>query len=318
MLEPIAWYILFAAFVLDFVMADPKGLPHPVIWMGNAIVFFEDLFRKGIKSPFFSGLIFALFLIGTTFVISWGMIRLCFSIHWVVGQMVNVFLLFYCFSSKSLEKAGMAVFDALGEKNIQKARQQVGMIVGRQTAHLDESAITRAGIETIAENFVDGFLSPLFFALIGGVPAALAYKMINTLDSMVGYQNEKYILFGRAAAKIDDAANYIPARISVLLIAMASSCFSIKRGKDALKTAYTEGRAHKSPNAGFPEAAFSGALEIKLGGPNYYHGTLVEKPYIGKRYQDPKRTDIKRACDLMMLSSFLATIISCLWLLILL
>jgi adenosylcobinamide-phosphate synthase len=317
MFESIEWYIIFAAFVLDFVLGDPVFLPHPVIYMGNAISFFESPFRKLIKDPFFSGLVFALFLICSTFLFSTVLISSCFSIHPILGQVISAITLFYCFSSKSLEDAAIAVSNALIENDIHKARQKVAIIVGRQTDHLDETAVTRAGIETVAENFVDGFLSPLFFALIGGVPAALAYKMINTLDSMVGYKNEKYTLFGRASAKIDDAANLIPARISVILISLASFCFSTKRGKAAFKTGVSEGRSHKSPNAGFPEAGFAGALAIKLGGPNYYHGNLVEKPFIGKKFKDPEKKDIKRACDLMMLSSFLAVFVSSVILLIL-
>ena len=162
------------------------------------------------------------------------------------------------------------------------------MIVGREVKYLDNTGVVKATIETVAENFVDGFLSPLCFALVGGVPLAMAYKMINTLDSMVGYKNEKYILFGRVAAKIDDIANYIPARISLVVISFAAGLLDIRKGKRALLTGFKDGRLHKSPNAGYPEAAFAGALKIKLGGPNYYHGKLVEKPYIGSRFKNPE------------------------------
>lgn len=205
----------------------------------------------------------------------------------------------------------MIVFSALEENDIKKAREKVSMIVGRQTETLDEKAITRASVETVAENFVDGFLSPLFFAMIGGVPLALAYKMVNTLDSMVGYKNNTYLLFGRASARIDDVANFIPARISVLIIALAAFFLSFKRGVLAIKMGFSQGSLHKSPNAGYPEAAFAGALKIRLGGPNVYHGTLVAKPYIGKEFKDPEKGKIRQACDLMIFSSFLATLISC-------
>jgi len=307
----IQWTVILAAFILDFILGDPKILPHPIVYMGNAIGFFEGWFRKHFKHLLISGVVFAGVLIFSTWLIAFITIKLSISIHPVFGTFVQVILLFFCFSSTSLEKAAMIVFSALEENDIKKAREKVSMIVGRQTETLDEKAITRASVETVAENFVDGFLSPLFFAMIGGVPLALAYKMVNTLDSMVGYKNNTYLLFGRASARIDDVANFIPARISVLIIALAAFLLSFKRGVFAVKTGFSQGSLHKSPNAGYPEAAFAGALKIRLGGPNVYHGTLVAKPYIGKEFKDPEKGKIRQACDLMIFSSFLATLISC-------
>ena len=183
------------------------------------------------------------------------------------------------------------------------------MIVGRQVDTLDETGVVSAAVETVAENYVDGFLSPLFFYFLGGVPLALAYKMVNTLDSMVGYKNERYLLFGRVAAHIDDVANYIPARLSVVIISLGAFLLSSERGKRSFLTAIKEGRSHKSPNAGYPEAAFAGALAVKLGGPNYYHGTLVEKPFIGSRFARPGIDKIAMACDLMLIASFLGMVV---------
>lgn len=305
------WYIILGAFILDFFLGDPECLPHPIVYMGKAIVFFETRFRKYIKSLLASGFFFAGFLILSTWLMGFIFIKLSMTIHPVFGNLVQMVLLFFCFSSKSLEKAASSVFYALEENDIEKARKKVSMIVGRQTQALDQKGITRAAVETVAENFVDGFLSPLFFAAIGGVPCALAFKMVNTLDSMVGYKNDTYLLFGRAAARMDDAANFIPARLSVVIIALSASFFSFKKGVSALKTGFFQGSLHKSPNAGYPEAAFSGALEIRLGGPNVYHGILVEKPFIGKAYKDPEKGKIKQAIDLMLLGSFLAILISC-------
>jgi adenosylcobinamide-phosphate synthase len=312
----IQWYIIFAAFVLDFILGDPRILPHPVIYMGKAIDFFEKRFRIIFKNLLISGFLFSGFLILSTWLIAFVIVKVCTSIHPALGVFIQVAMLFFCFSSKSLEKAAISVFEALKENDIKKARKKVSMIVGRQTQELDEAAITRATVETVAENFVDGFLSPLFFAMIGGAPLALAYKMINTLDSMVGYKNETYILFGRPSARIDDVANFIPARLSVLIISLSAFIFSVKKGILALKSGFTEGSLHKSPNAGYPEAAFSGALQIRLGGPNFYHGALVEKPFIGKGFKDPGKNKIKQACDLMLFSSFLATLIACFLLII--
>ena len=307
----IQWYVVLAAFILDFVLGDPKRLPHPVIYMGNAISFFEDPFRRYFKHLLVSGFFFASFLILSTWLIAFVTIKVSISIHPVFGNFVQVVLLFFCFSSASLEKAALSVFHALKENNIERARKKVSYIVGRNTKTLDEKGVIRASVETVAENFVDGFLSPLFFAMIGGVPLALAYKMVNTLDSMVGYKNDTYILFGRPSARIDDVANFIPARISVLIISLSALLLSFKKGISAAKIGFTQGLLHKSPNAGYPEAAFAGALKIRLGGPNIYHGVLVEKPYIGKEFKDPEKESIKQACDLMMLASFSATLISC-------
>jgi adenosylcobinamide-phosphate synthase len=305
------WYIIPAAFILDVLLGDPKILPHPVIYMGKAISFFETRFRRYIKQPLVSGFFFAGSLILSTWLIAFITIKVSMGVHPVFGYGVQAILLFFCFSSKSLERAALAVLAALTEKDIETAREKVSRIVGRQTQHLDQTAITRASVETVAENFVDGFLSPLFFAVIGGVPWALAYKMVNTLDSMVGYKNDTYLYFGRAAARMDDVANFVPARLSVFIIAISSGLLSFKSGMLALKTGVFQGPLHKSPNAGYPEAAFSGALEIRLGGPNMYHGDLVEKPFIGKNFKDPENKKIKQACDLMMFGSLIATLLSC-------
>ena len=307
----IQWYIIPAAFILDFVLGDPKKMPHPVIYMGNAINFFEGRFRRYFKHLLVSGFFFAGFLILSTWLVAFVTIKLSISIHPVLGSFVQVVLLFFCFSSTSLEKAGLSVFHALKENNLEKARKKVSYIVGRNTEKLDQKGVTRASVETVAENFVDGFLSPLFFAMIGGAPLALAYKMVNTLDSMIGYKNDTYILFGRPAARIDDVANFIPARISVLIISFSAALLCLKKGFLAVKTGFSQGSLHKSPNAGYPEAAFAGALQIRLGGSNIYHGKLVEKPYIGKEFKDPEKESIKQACDLMMFASFWATLISC-------
>ncbi len=279
--------------------------------MGRSIDFFEKWFRKKITHLLISGFLFAGFLIIATWLISFMMIKLSMLIHPFFGSVIEIILLFFCFSSTSLEKAALKVFYALKAGNIDDARNKLSMIVGRQTQNLDKKAMTRATVETVAENFVDGFLSPLFFAMIGGVPLALAYKMINTLDSMVGYKNDKYTLFGRASARIDDIANFIPARISVLIIALSTALLSLKKSVLSFKIGFFQGSFHKSPNAGYPEAAFAGALEIRLGGPSFYHGSLVDKPYIGKDFQDPEPNKIKQACDLMLLASFLAALISC-------
>jgi len=307
----ISWYVVFLAFILDFIVGDPRWLPHPVVGMGNAISWFEPRFRCWVSNPFVSGLLFAFFLIISTWALSFGLVRLAVWVHPWLGIGVQVLLLFYCFSATSLVDAAREVACPLEAHDIGTARKKVAMIVGRDTRELDEVAVTRATVETVAENFVDGFLSPLFFALLFGVPGAMAYKMVNTLDSMVGYKNETYLLFGRASARIDDLANFIPARLSVLVIGLAAFLLSVQRGLSALKTGISQGRRHKSPNAGYPEACFAGALGIRMGGPNVYHGKLVDKPYIGGQFPDPGITGIDRACELMLLATLLATLAAC-------
>ena len=183
------------------------------------------------------------------------------------------------------------------------------MIVGREVDRLDATGVTRAAVETVAENLVDGVISPLFFAVIGGAPLALAYKMVNTLDSMVGYKNDRYLHFGHFAARMDDVANFIPARLSVSLIALAAHLLA-GRGKTVLSVARRDGRAHASPNAGYPEAAFAGALNLWMGGPNIYHGRRVDKPVIGRGLADARPGDIRRACRLMLATSLLAFMVA--------
>ena len=202
----------------------------------------------------------------------------------------------------------MEVETALNSSGLQKARKKVSCIVGRETEHLSEQGVVRAAVETVAENLVDGIISPLFYAAIGGAPLAMAYRMVNTLDSMVGYRNDAYLHFGKASARLDDIANFIPARLAVPVIAFAAQLLS-KSGKNAFHTAVHEGSHHASPNSGYSEAAFAGAMSVKLNGPSVYHGRLVNKPYIGIAFDNVTRNDIPKACDLMLLCSLLWTLL---------
>ena len=297
-------YLIAAAFILDLLIGDPEGWPHPIRWMGRAIERFEPEFRRLSSSPVWAGTLFALSLTTGAFLLAWLSIFLAGAIHPVAGIAVEVILLFFCISARSLEKAAMGVLAALREEGLPQGRAAVAMIVGRETDGLDEPEVARATVETVSENLVDGVLSPLFYALLGGAPLALAFKMVNTLDSMVGYKNEKYRYFGKAAARIDDVANYLPARLSVLFIAAAAQLIG-RNGKSALRIGFRDGRKHTSPNAGFPEAAFAGALGVRLGGSGTYHGRKIEKPYLGKEYDPTGPDDIRRACRLMVVTSVL-------------
>ena len=298
------WYVLAAACGLDLIIGDPRRLPHPVRWMGSAIIAFEPQFRKISGRLVFSGFLFAAFLIIGTWLFTFIAVEMLGRIHPFLRYGLESVIIFYCLSARSLEEAAMDIHASLESNKIDQARREVDLIVGRDVDQYDAGGIARATVETVAENLVDGFIAPLFFAAIGGAPLAMAYKMSNTLDSMVGYKNDTYVQFGKASALIDDVLNYIPARISVLVIALASQILS-GTGVRSLKTAFREGTHHSSPNAGYGEAAFAGALAVKLNGPNYYHGKLVDKPYIGVRFGKTAPAPIKRACDLMLLSSFL-------------
>ncbi|CAN2043327.1 Cobalamin biosynthesis protein CobD [Candidatus Magnetomoraceae bacterium gMMP-1] len=297
-------YIIAFAFVLDLILGDPRWLPHPIRWMGMGISFFEPYFRKMSMKTINSGCFFAVFLIVMTWIITWLIVILAGLVHPVLSILFEIIIIFYTFSVKSLQEAAMDIYHILKHGTEEEAKQRLAYIVGRDTKNLDEKGIIRAAIETVAENLVDGFISPLFFAALGGAPLAMAYKMVNTLDSMIGYKNEKYLEFGRFAAKIDDIANFIPARISIFVISISASIF-IGSGLQALKTGIKEGSHHTSPNAGYSEAAVAGAMGIKLNGPNYYEGKLVDKPYLGKDFDEVCLEDIRMVCGLMVVSSML-------------
>ena len=297
-------YILPAAFALDIMLGDPHGLPHPVRWMGKAIEWLEPRFRRLHVNLTFSGMLYAAVLILGTWLLTFFVLAAAHKVHPFLNTLLEIILIYYCLSTRSLEDAAMEVKQCLQQKKVQAAREKVAMIVGRDIDNYKEEGLARATVETVAENLVDGVTAPLFFAAIGGAPLALAYKMTNTLDSMVGYKNQTYQQFGQASAKIDDVLNYLPARLTVPVIALAARILS-GNGKRSLVTAVCEGANHASPNAGYPEAAFAGALSVKLNGPNYYNGKLVDKPYIGVRFGCSTSGHIKKACDIMMLSSFL-------------
>lgn len=308
--ELLPWLALPAAFALDSLLGDPRWLPHPIRWMGRAIERAEPLFRTWFAHELVAGGLFALTLILGCWGLSALGLALAYRIHSILGFAVETVLLFYCFSSKSLAQAAMEIHASLNQGRVDTARSQVAMIVGRDVERYQADDIARATVETVAENAVDGVISPLFFAALGGAPLALAYKMINTLDSMVGYKNPRYLLFGRVAARIDDLANFFPARLSVVLIALTSRLVRGCSSRLAVRTGWREGKNHSSPNAGYPEAAFAGALGVQLGGPNFYHGVLVEKPYIGLGLGRVTLEHIPRACRLMRLTSLLGLLLA--------
>ena len=299
--------VLLAALVLDLVLGDPPSWPHPVRWMGRAIQRLEPPLRGCGLTPLAAGRVMVLVLVPGTWLLAAAVVKTGEWIWPVLGTGVEIVMLWTCISIRALYSAAMRVERALLRSDLSAGRTAVAMIVGRETDRLDATAVARAAVETVAENLVDGVLAPLFFALLGGAPMAMAYKMVNTLDSMIGYRDPHYIEFGRAAARLDDLANYLPARLSLLLV-VPSAELLFGRGTPAWQSARRDGHRHASPNAGIPEAAFAGALAVRLGGPNRYHGKMVEKPLIGSGFADVRVQDIGRACHLMLTTSLLAVI----------
>ena len=302
------WCLLPMAFLLDLILGDPGWLPHPIRWMGEWIQRWEPYFRRFNFSLTASGCLFAISLVIGTFMITWGILFIANAIHLYLYVIIQIIFIYYTLSVKSLRSAAMDIYRTLKCGKLQEAKHKLSHIVGRDVEPLDEQGVMRGTVESVAENLVDGVVSPLFFAAVGGAPLALTYKMINTLDSMVGYKDERYLKFGRCAARLDDVANFIPARLSILIISLAAIIMK-GPGRETFITAIREGRNHISPNAGFPEAAFAGELGVKLGGPNYYKGNLVNKPYIGAHLGDIEVEHIRQACHLMVISALLCLIL---------
>lgn len=292
--------LLFGAVVLDLLIGDPSWIPHPVVLIGKLISKAETLLRKAFPQKLrLAGKILAvtipLFTLAVTFLLLW----VCYQINPLFGLAVEIFLGSLTLAAKSLKKESMKVYEQLEKGDLPKARYAVSMIVGRDTQNLDETGVTKAAVETVAENTSDGIIAPMFYLAIGGTPLAMCYKAINTLDSMVGYKNEKYIDFGRASAKLDDAANFIPARIAGVLMVISAYLTGMD-GKNAWKIFRRDGRNHASPNSAQTEAACAGALQVQLAGNAYYFGKLYEKPTIGDPIRPVEVQDISRANRLML------------------
>lgn len=299
--------ILFA-FIMDLFGGDPPSLPHPIRWMGRAITRWESCFRSCDARLTRGGLLFTVVMVGGTWCLSFMLLQVAQSLSPALGAVIEILMIYFCLATRSLYDAARAVGKTLRCKDLASARRRVSMIVGRETDRLDEEGVRRATVETVAENLVDGIVAPLFYAVIGGGALAMAYKMVNTLDSMVGYKNERYRDFGKASARLDDVVNWLPARLTVPLVALAAA-FLNGRWRSAFVWAWRDGQKHTSPNAGLSEAAFAGVLAVRLGGPNRYHGVMVAKPWIGAAFGPVRAGDIGRASDLMLLTAVLALLI---------
>ncbi len=301
-------FIIAGGFLLDCAFGDPKNLPHPILYIGKLISWLEKQLY-GRMHQFWGGLLLACTVMFVCFFVPYSILGVLTAINPILSIAVETWFCFRIFAATSLKNESMRVYHSLKNDDIEAARFNLSMIVGRETENLDEPAIARATVETVAENTTDGVIAPLIFMLIGGAPLAFLYKGINTMDSMIGYKNDRYILFGRAAAKIDDAANYIPARIAAWLMILASAFLGYS-AKGALKIYKRDRRNHKSPNSAQTESVCAGALGIQLGGDGVYFGKKVYKPTIGDATREIEAEDISRANKLMLATSWLGVIIS--------
>ncbi len=286
---------------LDTIIGDPYWLPHPIRVFGNMISYFEKKFNKG-SHKVLKGALTWLSLNSIVFILFLA-IQLILNKYELILSIINGIFFFYCISSRCLIHEGLKVEKYLVNNDITGARKQLSMIVGRDTDTLNPSQIRSSVIETLSENLSDGVIAPLFFFAIGGIPLMMVYKMCNTLDSMIGYKNEKYKDFGCFSAKADDVTNFIPARLTALIMIIAS--FS----KRALLFIFKYGKSHSSPNSGYPESAIAGILNCRLGGPNNYFGKTVTKPYIGSNPRPLTHSDIIKTCLVNGVSSFIGYII---------
>ena len=293
---------LAAAFILDLIVGDPRCLPHPVVMIGKYITLLEKglrrLFPATPRAEYLASLLLVIAVCIPAFALPFALLAFAAMLNPWLAFALNILLCAQLLATKSLRDAAMTVYAALAANNIPKAREAVSHIVGRDTQSLDAPEITRATVETVAENASDGVIAPMLYMAIGGLPLSMLYKAVNTMDSMLGYKNEKYLYFGRAAARLDDAANFLPARLTALLLCAAAFLLRLD-GKNAWRIYRRDRTKHTSPNAGHPEAACAGALGVMLGGPSSYGGTLSNKPHIGDAITPLAPDAVIRSCRLL-------------------
>lgn len=283
MINPIA---LLIGWILDVVFGDPVRLPHPVVWFGRMIAFGEKRLNKG-QHRKMKGALLAVGLIALVFCATWAIRKSCLMFHVSCLMLFDAMAVFYCLAGTTLIREVRQVFLSL-DRSLEEGRAQVARIVGRDTSELSAQEVRTAALETLAENLSDGVIAPLFWLAILGTPGMLAYKMVNTLDSMIGYHTERYLQFGCWAAHIDDVANFIPARLTAAVMVVTTNTHH-------LRFVLRNGKNHASPNSGYPEAALAGILNCRFGGPHKYFGEVFDKPYIGETDRELTTADMKTA-----------------------
>ena len=310
-----------AGFVLDLLIGDPHFIPHPVRLIGSLISFLDKRLNSDVKynsseneanlTKYKSGVLLAFTVIIATFAVSVIILVAAYSINLYAGVIAEAVMTWQILATKCLRVESMRVYDALSTDGVDAGRRAVSMIVGRDTSVLDEAGVTRAAVETVAENTSDGVIAPMLYTAIGGPVLGFVYKAVNTMDSMLGYKNDKYMYFGRFAARLDDVVNFIPARISAYL--MIAAAFIGGRqfdGRNAYRIFKRDRFNHASPNSAQTESVCAGALRVQLAGDAVYFGKLVKKKYIGDRLREIEYEDIKRANRLMYITAFLCELLS--------
>ena len=302
---------IWIAYVLDLIFGDPQNIIHPVQIIGKMVNIGEkSLLGKKYKSDrkykFFAGMILNITVISLTYGITYLIRRT--SENSIIFTVAEIYLMYTIFSINSLAREGNRVYNILKEGNIERARKDLSYLVSRDTGTMDEKMIIRSTMETISENTVDGIVAPMLYMFLGGLPLSMTYKAINTFDSMVGYKNEKYMDFGKFSAKLDDVANFIPARITGILIVIASMILGYDY-KNSLKIFIRDRKNHSSPNSGHAEAGVAGALGVQFGGRISYFGKEVDKPVIGDKIKDFELEDIKKNIKIMYAASFLSLVV---------
>ena len=315
---------MLIGWLLDLIFGDPARLPHPIVWFGKAIAFCEHHLNKGSHRKL-KGALMAMVLIVLVFFATAGIRYGLYLLPSPIGEGMGVRLffdtvvIFYCLAGTTLIREVRAVFLAL-DRSLDEGRKQVARIVGRDTSELSAQEVRTAALETLAENLSDGVIAPLFWFAILGTPGMLAYKMVNTLDSMIGYRTERYRDFGCWAAHIDDIANYIPARLTALLMIvgywlLAISNWPKAKSQKLIAFVRKNGRNHASPNSGYPEAALAGILDCRFGGPHYYFGQIFDKPFIGTNDRPLTTADMKTAVRINRTAEVLMVLAVSFWLL---
>lgn len=308
MIEGAAPLPLLGAYAIDLLVGDPRWIPHPVVIIGRGISGLEAPLRKlgrGAVTERCAGAVLAAAVVGGTYLGTEALLRWAGSVSGPLRVLLAVWLLSTALAGRGLAASALAVYRPLRQGDLAAARRRLSHIVGRDTQALEEREIVRGTVETVAENTVDGVVSPLFYAVLGGAPLALAYKAVNTLDSMVGYRNDRYRHFGWASARLDDLANYLPARLTGLLMVVAARLLRLDAG-GAVRCVRRDAGKHPSPNSGIPEAAVAGALGVRLGGLNHYGGQASFRPYLGEEGRPLSPEHILQAIGLLRLTSLLA------------
>lgn len=298
---------VFIGVVLDTILGDPYNMPHPIRLIGKMISGLEmALYKESASdsSKYKMGIILTIIVIISSAVCPFIILFLAYKLNIYIGVVMEGIMCYYLIAAKCLKTESMKVYDAIEKNDLDKARYAVSMIVGRDTEKLDKNGIIKATVETVAENTSDGVTAPLFYMILGGAVAGFVYKSINTMDSMIGYKNDRYMYFGRFAAKLDDIVNFIPSRFTSILMIAASFVLGYNT-ENAFKIWKRDRRRHKSPNSAQTESVCAGALEIQLAGDAYYFGKLVKKDTIGDNIKDIENEDIKRANKMMYVTTLL-------------